>query len=93
MFSSFTEKARIAINKAHDAACTMGHGYIGSEHLLLGILEEGTGVGAKILETSGVKKEELYISPLCYIVFFFISYQERLCERGSFCPFRQHQGT
>ena len=32
MFSNFTEKARIAINKAHEAACSMGHGYIGSEH-------------------------------------------------------------
>ena len=60
MFSNFTEKARIAINKAHDAACSMGHGYIGSEHLLLGIIDEGTGVGAKILENAGVKKEMLY---------------------------------
>ena len=60
MFSNFTEKARIAINKAHDAACSMGHGYIGSEHLLLGIIDEGTGVGAKILENAGVKKELLY---------------------------------
>lgn len=60
MFSNFTEKARIAINKAHEAACKMGHGYIGSEHLLLGIVEEGTGVGAKILDNAGVKKEVLY---------------------------------
>ncbi len=60
MFSNFTEKARIAINKAHDAACSMGHGYIGSEHLLLGIIDEGTGVGSKILENAGVKKEMLY---------------------------------
>ena len=59
MFSNFTEKARVAINNAHDIACEMGHGYIGSEHLLLGIIEEGTGVGAKILENAGVKKEEL----------------------------------
>jgi len=59
MFSNFTEKAREAINNAHDIACQMGHGYIGSEHLLLGILEEGTGVGAKILENAGVKKEEI----------------------------------
>ena len=60
MFSNFTEKARIAINKAHDAACSMGHNYIGSEHLLLGIIDEGTGVGGKILENAGVKKEALY---------------------------------
>ena len=59
MFSNFTEKARIAIQNAHDIACELGHGYIGSEHLLLGILEEGTGVGAKILENAGAKKEVL----------------------------------
>ena len=60
MFSNFTEKARIAINKAHEAACSMGHGYIGSEHLLLGIIDEGTGVGAKILDNAGVKREVVY---------------------------------
>ncbi len=60
MFSNFTEKARIAINKAHDAACELGHGYIGSEHLLLGIISEGSGVGAKILENAGTKKEVLF---------------------------------
>ncbi len=59
MFSNFTEKARVAINKAHDAACDLGHGYIGSEHLLLGIIMEGSGVGAKILENAGAKKDVL----------------------------------
>ena len=59
MFSNFTEKARIAINNAHDAACELGHGYIGSEHLLLGIIMEGSGVGAKMLENAGAKKEVL----------------------------------
>ena len=59
MFSNFTEKARIAIQNAHDIACELGHAYIGSEHLLLGILTEGTGVGAKILENAGAKKEVL----------------------------------
>ncbi|MBQ7751893.1 MAG: ATP-dependent Clp protease ATP-binding subunit [Clostridia bacterium] len=59
MFSNFTEKARIAIQNAHDIACELGHAYIGSEHLLLGILTEGSGVGAKILENAGAKKEVL----------------------------------
>lgn len=57
MFTNFTEKARIAINNAHDAACELGHGYIGSEHLLLGIIREGSGVGAKILENAGAKED------------------------------------
>ena len=55
--SNFTEKARMAISLAHDAACRMGHGYIGSEHLLLGLIEEGSGVAAKELEKAGVTKE------------------------------------
>jgi ATP-dependent Clp protease ATP-binding subunit ClpC len=50
MFSNFTERARDAIQNAHDIACEMGHGYIGSEHLLLGILKTDDGVGAKALE-------------------------------------------
>ncbi len=54
LFSNFTEKARIAISEAHDAAAQMGHNYIGSEHLLLGLIREGSGVAAKILEESGL---------------------------------------
>ena len=52
--SNFTEKAREAITQAHHVACQMGHGYIGSEHLLLGLIKEGTGVAAKELEKAGV---------------------------------------
>lgn len=50
LFSNFTEKARIAISEAHDAAAEMGHNYIGSEHLLMGLIREGSGVAAKVLE-------------------------------------------
>ncbi len=54
MFSNFTEKARTAISNAHDAACEMGHYYVGSEHLLLGLIKEGTGVAAKALSDAGI---------------------------------------
>ena len=46
LFSNFTEKARIAISKAHDCAAELGHNYIGSEHLLAGLAAEGSGVAA-----------------------------------------------
>ena len=59
MFSSFTEKARRAISYAHDAACSMGHYYIGSEHLLLGLLKEGTGVAANALIDANVTEEAI----------------------------------
>ncbi len=55
--SNFTEKARAAITMAHHAACELGHGYIGSEHLLLGLIKEGSGVAAKELEKAGVTYE------------------------------------
>ena len=50
----FTERAKIAINKAHESAGELGHSYVGSEHILLGIAREGEGLGAKILKESGL---------------------------------------
>ncbi|MBQ8636421.1 MAG: ATP-dependent Clp protease ATP-binding subunit [Clostridia bacterium] len=58
-FSNFTEKAREALQNSHDIACEMGHGYIGSEHLLLGILKLDGGVGVKALTDKGVSYESL----------------------------------
>ena len=45
----FTQRASTAIRKAHDAAAGMGHSYVGTEHILLGIIREGEGLGARIL--------------------------------------------
>lgn len=59
LFSNFTEKARIAISEAHDAACELGHKYIGSEHIAVGLIREGSGVAAKILESSGISEDQL----------------------------------
>ena len=57
MFSNFTEKSRESLRHAHDAACEMGHGYVGSEHLLLGLIREGSGVAAKALKSAGITEE------------------------------------
>ena len=59
MFDKFTEKAANALNLALQSAQEMGHNYIGSEHLLLGLLKEGTGVAAKVLEANGVRAEQV----------------------------------
>ena len=59
LFSNFTEKARIAISEAHDTACELGHGYIGSEHIVAGLIREGSGVAAKLLEKSGITEEKV----------------------------------
>ncbi len=53
-FKRFTEKANIALNMALDAAREMGHTYVGTEHLLLGLLREGGGVAATALAARGI---------------------------------------
>ena len=50
----FTERAKTAIEKAQAAAEELGHSYVGSEHLLLGILREDGGQGAKVLKANGL---------------------------------------
>ncbi len=59
MADRFTEKAKDAIGLAVDAAETLGHHYVGTEHLLIGLLEEGTGVAARVLEECGVKVDKV----------------------------------
>ena len=58
-FKNFTQKANDALNLAIAAAETMGHTYIGSEHLLLGLLREGTGVAAVVLNKFNVYAEDI----------------------------------
>jgi ATP-dependent Clp protease ATP-binding subunit ClpA len=58
-FKNFTQKANDALNLAIAAAETMGHTYIGSEHLLLGLLREGTGVAAVVLNKYNVYAEDI----------------------------------
>ena len=55
----FTQRAEIAIEKARQAAGELGHSYIGTEHLLLGILGEQEGLGARILRRRGLEEEPL----------------------------------
>ena len=55
----FTEKAESAIEQARLAAFSLGHSYVGTEHLLLGIVHEGAGLGARILRERGVSERRL----------------------------------
>ena len=59
MIDRFTAKAREAIGLAVDAAESLGHNYVGTEHLLIGLLQEGTGVAAKVLEECGVEENKV----------------------------------
>ena len=58
MFERFTDRARASLSYAQDEARELGHDFIGTEHLLLGLLREGEGVAAKALEALGVSLEE-----------------------------------
>ncbi|MBS7402672.1 MAG: ATP-dependent Clp protease ATP-binding subunit [Oscillospiraceae bacterium] len=55
----FTERARMALAKAQEAAQDMGHSYVGTEHILLGIAAEGEGLGAKVLRDNGLDESML----------------------------------
>ena len=55
----FTEKAEAAIEQARLAAFSLGHSYVGTEHLLLGIVREGAGLGARILRDKGLSERKL----------------------------------
>ncbi len=59
MIDRFTQKAQKAIRLAVDTAQELEHGYVGTEHLLLGLIKEGTGVAAAILERFDVEEKRV----------------------------------
>ena len=59
MFDRLTEKAKEALNYAAEAALEMGQNYVGTEHLLVGLIREKDGVAGKILEANNVTDEQV----------------------------------
>jgi ATP-dependent Clp protease ATP-binding subunit ClpC len=59
MFDKFTERAQRAIGLAQEEAKRLKHNYIGTEHILLGLLSEGGGVAAKALTNLGIQIDKL----------------------------------
>ena len=57
MFERFTDRARQVVVLAQQEARMLGHDWIGTEHLLLGLIREGDGVAAKVLESLGISLE------------------------------------
>lgn len=58
-FNSFTQKANDVLNLAIKAAENFGHTYIGTEHILIGVLKENTSYGAELLTEKGVTLEKI----------------------------------
>ena len=56
---NFTQRAQTALRLAQESAAELGHGYVGTEHLLLGLLREGGGVAARVLQSAGLEAETI----------------------------------
>jgi len=74
MFERFTEKARRVIVYAQEEARMLNQNYIGTEHLLLGLIREQDGIAAKALESLNISLEDVH------------SQVEELIGRGTFVP-------
>ena len=59
MFEKFTDKARRVVVLAQEEAKLLNHNYIGTEHILLGLIHEGEGVAAKALESLGINLDSV----------------------------------
>ena len=59
MFERFTERARQAVVLAQDEARALKHDYVGTEHILLGLLREDEGIAARVLESFEITVEEV----------------------------------
>ena len=59
MTYKFTNRAKKAIESANSIASELGHSYIGTEHLLYGLRDEGNGVAAKVLDNQNITSQEI----------------------------------
>ena len=59
MFERFTDRARRVVVLAQEEARMLNHNYIGTEHILLGLIHEGEGVAARVLESMGISLDAM----------------------------------
>ena len=59
MFERFTDRARRVVELAQHKARALGHDHIGTEHILLGLIDEGRGVGTTALTSMGINLDEM----------------------------------
>ena len=74
-FNGFTERANLVLNIAIDIAGRLGHTYVGSEHILLGLLKEESSAAANILASGGVSQaelEELLLGQVIDLIDYFV---------------------
>ena len=61
MIYKFTNKAKKVIEIANDISIELGHNYIGTEHILYGLVKEGEGIAAKVLTNKGITEDKVRI--------------------------------
>ena len=61
MIYKFTNKAKKVIEIANDVSVELGHNYIGTEHILYGLVKEGEGLAAKVLNNKGITEEKVRV--------------------------------
>lgn len=59
LFDRFTERAKKVMIHAQEEAVVLNHNYIGTEHILLGLLKEGEGIASQVLKNKGLKLEDV----------------------------------
>ena len=79
MFERFTEKAIKAIMLAQEEARRLGHNFVGTEQILLGLVGEGRGIAPRVLKDMGVKLRKIVM--LESTTHSFYDREERIGER------------
>ena len=59
MIYKFTNRAKKSIEIANDISLELGHNYIGTEHILYGLIKEGEGIASKVLTNKGITEETI----------------------------------
>ena len=59
MIYKFTNRAKKSIEIANDISLELGHNYIGTEHILYGLIKEGEGIASKVLTNKGITEEKV----------------------------------
>ncbi len=67
IYGRFTQKAMQALNLAKDCSMSLGHNYIGTEHMLWGLVKEGSGIAAGVLLSGGVTEQKVMDSILSIV--------------------------
>src|SRR6476659_7592693 len=84
-FDKFTERARKVLQLSVDEARRLNHHYIGTEHLLLGLVREGEGIAAGVLESLGVSLDKVR-SQVIYVLNQSATYSQQESHRSSKTP-------